>query len=66
MFAILSFPHTVIPVLSRHSKIDKILKTNGSLMKSKVLQNAALGAFCNIFDLHEAIIGLENHFLFFI
>ena len=32
----------VKPVLSGHSKIDKtkVIKTNGSLMKSKVLQNA--------------------------
>ena len=45
---------TVKPVLSSHSKIDKtrILFTNGSLMKVKVLQNAPLGAFCNTFDLH--------------
>ena len=42
---------TVKPVLSGHSKIDKtkILMTKGSLMKSKVLQNAPLGAFCNTF-----------------
>ena len=35
---------TVKPVLSGHSKTDKtkILKTNGSLMKVKVLQNALL------------------------
>ena len=46
--------NTVKPVLSGHSKIDrtKILMTNGSLMKVKVLQNAPIGAFCNIFDLH--------------
>ena len=45
---------TVKPVLSGHSKIDKtkILMTNGSLMKVKVLQNAPFGAFCNTFDLH--------------
>ena len=36
--------YTVKPVLSGHSKTDKIkvLKTNGSLMKVKVLQNALL------------------------
>ena len=35
---------TVKPVLSRHSKIGKtkVLKTNGSLMQAKVLQNALL------------------------
>ena len=35
---------TVKPVLSGHSKIDKtkVLKTNGSLMKVEVLQNALL------------------------
>ena len=32
---------------------------------SKVLQNAPRRAFCNTFDLHEAIIGLENQFLVF-
>ena len=43
-----------------HSKIDKtmILMTNGSLIKVK----SPLGAFCNTFDLHLAIIGLENQF----
>ena len=44
------------PVQNGHSKIDKtkfkVLTTNGSLMKFEVLQNAPLGAFCNIFDLH--------------
>ena len=46
---------TVKPVLSGHSKIDKtkVLKTNGSLMRLKVLQN------------HKVIIGLENQFLVF-
>ena len=29
---------------------------------SKVLQNAPLGAFCNTFDLHYAIIGVKNKF----
>ena len=29
---------------------------------SKVLQNAPMGAFCNIFDLHLTSIGLENLF----
>ena len=59
---------TVKPVLSSHSKIDKtkILMTNGSIMKAKVLQNATLGAFCNTFDLHSAIISLENQFLVFL
>ena len=46
MFAILPqyFRHTVKPVLSRHSKIDKtnVLKTNGSLMTVE----------SNTFDLH--------------
>ena len=44
----------VIPVLSDHSKIDKIkvFKTNGSLMKVKSIAECSLGAFCNTFDLH--------------
>ena len=41
--------HTVKPVLSGHSKIDKtkILMTNGSLMKVE-----CIAEFCNTFDLH--------------
>ena len=44
----------------------KILMTNGSLMKVKKLQNAPLGAFCNTFDQHYAIIGLEKQFAVFL
>ena len=40
----------------------KILMTNGSLMKVKSIAECSLGAFCNTFDLHYAIIGLESHF----
>ena len=42
------------PALNGHLKIDKtkVLMENGSLMRSKVLQNAPFGAFCNTFDLH--------------
>ena len=45
--------HTVKPVLSGHSKIDKtkILKTNGSLMKVERIAEHSFGAFCNSFDL---------------
>ena len=35
--------------------------TNGSIIK--VESFAAFGAFCNTFDLHYAIIGLENQFV---
>ena len=53
--------------LERNSKIDKIkiLKTNGSLMKVESIAECSLGAFCNTFDLHEAIFGLENQFSVF-
>ena len=34
--------------------------TNGSLLKVKALQIAPIGAFCHTFELHQAIIGLEN------
>ena len=46
------FNFTVKPVLSGHSKIDKIkvLIANGSLMKVKII-----GAFCNTFE-HSAIL----------
>ena len=51
---------TVKPVLSSHSKIDKakILMTNGRLMKVESI------AECSPFDLHQAIIGLQNQILF--
>ena len=44
-------------------KMDKtkILKTSGNLVKVEVLQNALF----NTFDLHLAIMGLENQFLVF-
>ena len=63
----MSYQYTVKPVLSGHSKIykTKVLKTNGSLMKVESIAECSLGAFCNTFDLHQAIIGLENHFLVF-
>ena len=59
---------TVKHVLSGHSKIDKtnVLKTNDSLMKVESIAECSLGAFCNTFDLHLAIIGLENQFLVFL
>ena len=38
--------------------------TNGSLMKVESSAECSKGgAFCNTFDLHQAIIGLENQFL---
>ena len=48
--------------VNRHSNIDKtkVLMTNGCLMKVK-----SIGAFCNTFDLHYAIIVLKTNFLFF-
>ena len=58
---------TVKPVLRGHSKIDetKVLKTDGSLMKVESIAECPLGAFCNTFDLHYAIIGLENQYIAF-
>ena len=58
---------TVKPGLRGHSKIDKtkVLITNGSLMKVESIAECSLGAFCNTFDLHSAIIGLENQFFVF-
>ena len=45
---------TVKPVLTGHSKIDKVkvLKANGSLMKVESIAECSFGAFCNTFDLH--------------
>ena len=40
--------------------------TNGSLMKVKKIADTPLGAFCNTFDLHYGIIGLENQFSVFL
>ena len=40
--------------------------TNGSLMKVESIAECSLGAFCNTFDLHQAIIGLENQFVVFL
>ena len=59
--------NTVKPLLSGHSKIDKtkVFNTNGSLMKVESIAECSLGAFCNTFDLHKAIIGCENKFLDF-
>ena len=34
-------------------------------MKVKSIAECSLGAFCNTFDLHKAIICLENQFLVF-
>ena len=47
------------PVLSDHSKLDKmkVLKAGGSLMQVESI------VFCDAFDLHLAITNLENIFL---
>ena len=45
---------------------NPVLIMNGSLMISKVLQNAPLGAFCNTLTCIQVIIGLENQVLVFL
>ena len=53
---------------SDHCKIDKtnVLMEKVDKWRSKVLQNAPLGAFCNTFELHLAvIIGIVKPFLVF-
>ena len=40
---------------------QKILMTNGSLMQVESIAECPLGAFCNTFDVHEAIIVLKNN-----
>ena len=45
----------------KHNK-SKVLKTGGSLVQVKSIAECS-GAFCNSFDLHYVIIGLENIFL---
>ena len=42
---------------TQKKKKTKIIMPNGSLMQ---VESIALGAFCNTFDLHSAIIGLRN------
>ena len=54
---------TVKPVLSGH--LLKIDKTNGNLMKVDSIDPFG-GAFCNTFDLHQAMIGIENRFWCFL
>ena len=68
IWMIITFKTAVKHVLNVHSQIDKtkILMTNGSLMKVKVLQIAPLGAFCNTYDMHKTIIGLEKQILVFL
>ena len=53
--------------LKQPLKKDKtmVLKTNGSLMKVESIAECSLGAFCNTFDLHLAIISLEKQLLVF-
>ena len=59
--------NTVKPDLSGLLKINKtkVLKTDGSLMLVQSIAECSLGAFCNTFDLHLAIIGLEKQVLVF-
>ena len=56
------------PVLSGHSEIDKtkILMTNVSLMKVESIAECSKGSILQYFDLHLAIISIENQFLVFL
>ena len=49
-------------------KLTKVVKTNEHLMQVESIAECSLGAFCNTFDLHYAIIGLDktNNLLFFV
>ena len=40
----------------------KVLKTDGSVMQVESIEECSFGAFCNSFNLHLAIISLENEF----
>ena len=55
---------TVKPVLSSHSKINKTnILTNATLMQvESIAECFSLEAFCNTFDLHQGIVGIENQF----
>ena len=65
LMALSNIVTTMKPVLSGHSKIDKtkVVKPCSSLMQVKSIAECSTGAFCNAFDLHLAIIGLENFFV---
>ena len=41
----------------------KVLKKGGRLVKVESIAECSTGAFCNTFDKHLVIIGLENIFL---
>ena len=59
--------HSENGALSGHLKINKtkVLMENGSLKKVESIAECSLGEFCNIFDMHLAIIGLEKPILVF-
>ena len=46
-------PPVYVPKNLCKTATKKQTKTNGSLRRSKVLQNTPLGAFCNTLDLHQ-------------
>ena len=58
---------TVKPVLSGHLKIDKtkVFMKNGCLMKVKSIAECSPWSILQYFELHQAIIGIENQFLVF-
>ena len=66
----LSIPGTPLPASYSKTCLKRTLKNrqNNDLddRRSKVLQNAPLGASCNTFDMHQAIVGLENQFIVFL
>ena len=58
-------PKYVIIVLTAYAYSDSYSKTCVK-WPLKNRQNKDLGAFCNTFDLHNAIDGLENQFVVFL
>ena len=52
---------TCLKRLLKNRQKTKVL-TNRSLMKVGNIAECSLGAFCNTFDLHSAINGLETQF----
>ena len=62
------FGGTVKPVVSgslKKKRQSKGLKDKSSLMKVESIAECSKRAFCNTFDLHQAIIGLQKQFLVF-
>ena len=53
----------MVPVASKTATQNGILTANGNLKKVESIAECSFGAFCNTFNLHKAIIGIERQCL---